>query len=103
MFNKIKSYVQDQVSLAKLESVERMGKTTAAVVYMAVALVFSLFFILLLSLAGAFFISYYYDEFYGFLIMAGIYLLILILLFVFKKSIQNAVANIVISSALNKK
>lgn len=104
MFSKIKNYVADQVTLVKLEGVERVGRAVAAVAFMLIALVFALFFFTFLCFAGAYYLSVYLDSYtYGFLAMAGVFFLLLIIFLIFKKGIQNLVVNIVIAATMGDK
>lgn len=101
MFGKVKNYIQDQVTLAKLEVVENIGKAAASIAFLVIVAVFALFFFTFLSFAGAYYLAVYFDSvFYGFLAMSGIFLLLLILFFIFKKTIRNLVVNIVIASTI---
>lgn len=106
MFGKIKNYIQDQINLAKLEAVERVGRVAAVAVFMVAMLIFSIFFFTFLCLAGAYYLSVYFESnTLGFLAMSGVFLFLLILFLLFKKGIQRIVINIVIAAAMggNKK
>lgn len=104
MFGRIKNYIQDQITLAKLEVVERIGKAIGAVVFLLIVLVFALFLFTFLCFAGAYWLSVCFDSYtFGFLAMAGVLLILLLLFFIFKKGIQNIVVNIVISAAMTDK
>lgn len=100
MFKKVKNYIQDQVTLAKLEVVEVVGKVAATAVFFSLIALFSLFFIILLSIAIGFLISAYLGYTYGFLIIAGFYFLLLILFFIFKKSLKNMITNLFVATAM---
>ena len=101
MFGKVKNYIQDQVTLAKLEVIENIGKAAASIAFLVIVAVFALFFFTFLSFAGAYYLAICFDSvFYGFLVMSGIFLLLLILFFIFKKSIRNLVVNIVLASTV---
>lgn len=104
MFSKIKNYIQNQITLAKLEVVEKLGKVTAAIVFLLIVLLFSLFLFTFLCISGAYFLSIYFESYaYGFLAMSGIFAILLLLFFIFKKGIKNVIVNIVISAAMNDK
>ena len=101
MLGKVKNYIQDQVTLAKLEVVENIGKAAASIAFLVIVAVFALFFFTFLSFAGAYYLAVHFDSvFYGFLAMSGIFLLLLILFFIFKSSIRKLVVNIVIASTV---
>lgn len=86
MFGGVKNYVQDQITLAKLEVVEGAGKAAGSIVAMVFMAIFAVLFIVFLSIAGAYYLSVYFGSYmYGFLAMSGVFLLLMILLVVFKK------------------
>ncbi|MGV4529853.1 phage holin family protein [Ornithobacterium rhinotracheale] len=104
MFGGVKNYVQDQVMLAKLEVVEGAGKAAGSIVVIIFMALFGLFFFTFLGIAGAYYLSIYFESYiYGFLAMAGIFLLLLILFAIFKKAIQNLVANIIVAATMGGK
>ena len=104
MFGKVKNYVQDQVTLAKLEVVENIGKVASAIAFLVIIAVFALFFFTFLCFAGAYYLAVYFGSFfYGFLAMSGIFFLLLLLFLIFKKGIKNLVVNMVIASAMGDK
>lgn len=102
MFNKIKSYVQNYVTLVKLEGIEAVGKIAANIVYIILILLFSSFFILLGSFAAAYYLATLYGPPVGFLIVTGFYLLMILLFIIFRKQFVNMVVNIAIASATKK-
>lgn len=103
MLNSIKSYIHDQIALVKLEGVEVIGRVVSKVVFLLLLGMFIMFFILLLSFAGAFYLGELYGRGNGFLIITGIYLICIILLFIFKKPIQNLILNISIAASMAEK
>lgn len=75
-----KDYVEDRILLLKIQAAEKSGKLVAALFTLAVVCLFSFFILLFVSIMGA----YYFagitgSTFYGFSIIAGIYLLLLLL------------------------
>lgn len=99
MLGKLKNYIQDYVTLAKLEGIEAVGKVAANIVYIIIMLLFFSFFILLGSFAAGYFLSEMFDRTTGFLIVTGFYLLLIILLVIFRKQFINAVVNIAIAAS----
>lgn len=102
MFGNIKNYVQDKITLAKLEGVESIGRIISRVTVLILMAIFATFFLLIISFAAGYYISLFYDSYsVGFLIVAGFYFLLFLLLLIFKKGIQNLIINMVISSAMS--
>lgn len=102
MFKSLKNYIQDQITLAKLESVESIGRIISKIAIMMVILLFSLFFLLTISFAIGYYLSSIFEKRYlGFLIVAGIYFGLIMITLLFKKNIQNIIINIVISATMN--
>lgn len=103
MLNSIKSYIHDQIALVKLEGVEVIGRVVSKIVFLLLLGMFIMFFILLLSFAGAFYLGEHYGRGNGFLIITGIYLLCILILIIFKKPIQNLILNISIAASMTDK
>ena len=103
MLGSIKNYINDQVSLVKLEGVEALGRVVATVAFLLLVVMFIMFFVLLLSFAGAFYFGELFGRANGFLIVTGIYLLLIILLVFLKKPIQNLIINITIAASMADK
>jgi len=92
------SYVDDRILLLKIQAAEKSGKLMSALVTMAVVALFTFFILLFLSIMG----GYYFAEitgsmFYGFSIIAGIYVfLLLVFLFLNKRVLSKRIINMVI-------
>lgn len=102
MFDVIKDYALKRVDLLKLEATEK-GVVSAgfATVFIFIAL-FLIFFLILLNIGIAFLIGEALDNYgYGFLIVAGVYLLLIILMVVLMKPIKDMVANKLIKIIFN--
>ncbi len=81
-------YVDDRILLLKIQTAEKSGKLIAATVKMAVVALFVFFILLFVSIMG----GYYFAEvtgstFYGFSIIAGIYVFLLLLYLVLDKQV----------------
>ncbi len=101
MLDLVKDYAGKRLDLLKMEATEKSSVTAGTLTYLSVALVAALFFIALLNVGLAFLIGHYLGNYgYGFLIMAGFYLLILIIVLLLRKTIKNSIANMIIK-ALN--
>lgn len=103
MFGQVKSYVRDYITLMKLEGIETIGRIAGKIVFVILMLLFVSFFILLGSFAGAYYLATLYGAPIGFLIVTGFYLLLILLLIIFKKQFINMVINIALSSVSKKK
>ncbi len=80
MAEHVKEYVNNHISSAKISVAEKTSGMLANIIALAVALTVFLFFIIFSSVALAFVFAKLTGEYYwGFLIVAGIYLLIGIL------------------------
>lgn len=102
MFSGLKNYLEDQISLMKLEGIEAGGKVASAVMYTLILMLFIMFFVLLLSFAAAFYLGELYGKVNGFLFITAFYLLAILLSVVFRKNIQNLFLNIIISTTISR-
>lgn len=102
MIDIVKEYASKRLELLKMEATEKGSMTVGNVIFIVLLIFFFLYFFILLNLGLGLLIGYYLDNYaWGVLIMAGFYLLLMIILFVAKKSLKNSVANKIIKS-LNK-
>jgi hypothetical protein len=91
------NYVDDRLLLLKIRAAEKSGKLAAIIVKLAVTLFFIFFIFLFVSIMG----GYYFSEitgsqFYGFGIIAGIYVFLFLMFLLFRKQISRQVMNTVI-------
>ena len=99
MLDLVKEYVAKRVDLLKMEATEKSSVTAGIITFLAIATVAGLFFLVLLNIGLGLLIGSYLGNYgYGVLIMAGFYLLILLIVFLTRNSIKNAVANKIIQS-----
>lgn len=97
MIETIKEYASKRIDLLKIEATEKSSLSAGMITYLVVLLVAFAFFIILFNFGIAFLIGKAMDNYsYGFLIVAAFYLLVMILVVVFKKRIVNSVADQVI-------
>ncbi|MDQ1162241.1 positive regulator of sigma E activity [Chryseobacterium sp. SORGH_AS 447] len=97
MIETIKEYASKRIDLLKIEATEKSSLSAGVITYFVIMLVAFGFFIILFNFGIAFLIGEALgNQSYGFLIVAGFYLLIMILVMVFKKKIVNSVADQVI-------
>lgn len=82
----IKEYVNNRVSAVKLQTAERSSKVLSDLSAVAIVAAIMLVFVIFLSMAGAYALSSWLGETYlGFLIVAGVWLLIALLIWVNKE------------------
>lgn len=97
MIETIKEYASKRIDLLKIEATEKSSISAGVIAYLVILLVAFGFFIILFNFGLAFLIGKALDNYsFGFLIVAGFYLFIMILVVVFKKKIVNMVADKVI-------
>ncbi|MDC8103782.1 MULTISPECIES: phage holin family protein [Chryseobacterium] len=97
MIETLKEYASKRIDLLKIEATEKSSLSAGMITYLVVLLVAFAFFIILFNFGIAFLIGKALDNYsYGFLIVAAFYLLIMILVVLFKKRIVNTVADQVI-------
>ncbi|WP_068598230.1 phage holin family protein [Vaginella massiliensis] len=102
MFKDLKSYINNRITLTKYEVVDSVSHMIAGGVYGLIIAVFSLFLILLGSIAVGFVLGQLFDDNgIGFLVVTGLYLLFLILCILFRKKIKLLLTNIVIANSMN--
>ncbi|WP_345988704.1 phage holin family protein [Chryseobacterium sp. Chry.R1] len=97
MIETLKEYASKRIDLLKIEATEKSSLSAGMITYLVILLVAFAFFIILFNFGIAFLIGKALDNYsYGFLIVAAFYLLIMILVVLFKKRIVNTVADQVI-------
>jgi len=101
---KIKEYIQDRLLLLKLDAVERGSKIIATIFTILIIALFSFFVLLFLSVMAAYLFGELLGQiFWGFGIVAGIYIILLVLIIIFrKKIIQKNIADIIIGIVFEK-
>lgn len=97
MIDILKQYAAKRAGLLKMEATEKTSVSLGTATFILLAVFVATFFIILLNIGLGLWIGYLLGNYaYGVLIMAGVYLLIFIILFMLRKSITNSVANKVI-------
>lgn len=95
----VKDYASKRLELLKLTATEKGVETAGTVTNGVLMAVFGIFFLILLNIGVAFLIGEALDNYgYGFLIVAGFYLLLLVLVLVFGKKIKNLIATKILKS-----
>ena len=99
MVDILKNYASKRLDLIKMEATEKGSLAAGTTVVLVAVAFFAIFFLILLNIGIACLIGQALDNMaYGFLIVAGIYLLLIVILIVAMKGIKNAIANKIISS-----
>lgn len=84
----LKKYISDRITLIKLQSIEKISTIAAGIASGITLAVLGLFFLVFFSITLGFLFSYWLNnEAAGFGIVAGIYLLLIIIVLVFGKKI----------------
>ena len=99
MLDIVKDYASKRLELLKMEATEKSSVTAGTITYLSLAAVAGLFFIILLNIGLGFLIGNWVDNYaYGFLILAGVYLLLIIIIFAARNAIKGMIANKIIKS-----
>ncbi len=97
MIEIIKEYISKRIDLIKMEITEKVTLSAGVVLLGVLISIAFLFFIILLNIGLGLLIGYWLGNYaYGMLIMAGIYLLIIVVLFLSRKAIKDSVADMII-------
>lgn len=104
MIDSIKNYIEKRFQLIKLELVGVFANMASGLVSSFIILIFVLFILLMLSFSLAFWFAKLVDSYsLGFAMVAGIYLVIFLLYFLFGKSkIDKNIKDAIVQSALNQ-
>src|ERR1044072_9050348 len=92
------SYVEDRILLLKIQAAEKSGRLFSALVTLAVVALFVFFILFFISMMrGYYFAELTGSTFYGFSIIAGIYILLLLIFLLLNKTIiSRRIMNMVI-------
>jgi len=103
--NLLKQYISDRITLVKLQSIEKISTVAASIASGVTLAVLGLFFLIFLSITlGFLFASWLDSNTAGFGIVAGIYLLLIIIIVVFgKKIFGNLITKKIIQNSFKKK
>ncbi|MGE4513097.1 phage holin family protein [Chryseobacterium taeanense] len=97
MIETIKEYASKRIDLLKIEATEKSSLSAGIITYLVLMLVAFGFFIILFNFGIAFLIGKALgNSSYGFLIVAAFYLVVMIMIMIFKKKLVNYVADQVI-------
>jgi sterol desaturase/sphingolipid hydroxylase (fatty acid hydroxylase superfamily) len=102
MFDDLKQYINNRIAYAKLEIVDSVSNMISAGVFGVLVGMLIMMVLFLGSLAAGFLFGTLFDNFgYGFLAVMGVYVFLLIILFLCRRKIMTAVTNKVIEAAFD--
>src|SRR3954471_18195492 len=103
--NLLKQYINDRITLIKLQSIEKISTLAASIAAGVTLALLGLFFLIFFSITlGFLFASWLDSNTAGFGIVAGIYLLLIIIIVVFgKKIFGNLITKKIIQNSFKKK
>lgn len=99
MIDIVKQYASKRLDLLKMEATEKSSVGAGTATFVILASIAALFFVFLLNIGLGLWIGSLLGNYaYGILIMAGVYLLILVIIVLARKSITNNIANRIIKA-----
>ena len=102
LFEKAEQYVKTNIELAKLKVIDKVADTIGALVTQIALVLVGFFFFLMINMGIAFWLGTILGNTHlGFMVVAGFYLLVGIVIFIFRKSIlKTPISNSIISQFL---
>ncbi|HUR30402.1 MAG TPA: phage holin family protein [Saprospiraceae bacterium] len=102
LFEKAEAYFKTNIELAKLKLTDKVADVVGALVTQIAIILVIFFFFLMINMGIAFWLGTIVGTTHvGFIIVAGFYLLVCLLLFAFRKTIlKNPISNSIISQIL---
>lgn len=102
MFDDLKLYINNRIAYAKLEIVDSVSNMISAGVFGVLVGMMVMMVLFLGSLAAGFLFGTLFDNFgYGFLAVMGVYVVLLIILFLARRKIMTTVTDKVIQAAMD--
>lgn len=103
LLEKIKDYVETRIELIKLKAIDKSSGVLSSIISILVLAIFSLFFLILLSIGLSLFIGELLGKsYYGFFVVAFFYIIIgLVIFFARHKWIKPPVEGMMIKSLLD--
>lgn len=91
LLEKIEDYSKTTIELVKLKAVDKLATTVSNVVYVIIISLLAFFFLLIINLAISFWLGELLGKTYlGFFVVAGFYVLLILLFVLFKKQLIKA-------------
>lgn len=105
LFEKAQDYTKTSIELLKLNAIDKAADITASLAFRLVLGMFVAIFSLFISVSISLYIGKLLGEYYlGFLIVSGFYLMVVIVLFIFRdKLIKIPITNFIIKKLLETK
>lgn len=102
LLERIESYGKTTIDLVKLKAVDKLAKISTGLVFGIILALFVFFFLMIFNIALALWLGKLLGEIYlGFFVVAGFYVLLIIILILFKKQlIKTPLTNTIISKFL---
>lgn len=101
MIDYLKKYINNRIAYAKLEVVDSVSNMIGAGIFGILVGVFGVMILFIGSMAAAFMLSSWFDDMgTGFLLVMGIYILLLILFILFRRKIILIFTNNVVEAAM---
>ena len=102
LFEKAEEYIKTNIQLAKLKATDKVAEIVGSLVTQVAIVVLAFFFLLMVNIGIAFWLGVVLGQtYYGFLIVAGFYAVLAILVYVFRKTIiKTPISNSIISQIL---
>jgi hypothetical protein len=102
LFEKTEEYVKTNIQLAKYKAADKTGEIVGSLVAKATMVILGFFFLLMINIGIAFWLGQVLGrDHYGFMIVAGFYALLTLLVYIFRKAIiQTPISNTIITQIL---
>ena len=103
LWQKISSYLETKILLLKLQAIDKSSAIIASIVSKLILLLAVIFFLFLINIGIALWIGSLLGKlYYGFFILAGFYIIVALLLYVFrKKLLKEPINNFLIKELFN--
>lgn len=100
----VEQYLKDRLLLIKLQAVEKVSQGVASAVFVVLLVFLGFFMWLFLNITAGFFFGHLLGHtFWGFAVVTGFYLLLIIILMISRKALGRSITNTVIKSFFGKK
>ena len=102
LIDRAEKYGKTSIDLLKLKSVDKTGNLVSAFLSQTLLYIFLIFFIFILTVSAALWLGELLGKnYYGFLVVAGFYGLVTLILLIIRPSIKKHFKNAVINHLLN--
>jgi formate/nitrite transporter FocA (FNT family) len=102
LLGKVEDLVKTSIELARLKTVDKLSDVLSSALPGIILGVVVLFMILMLSIAASLYLGEITGQlWYGFLFTSGFYLIIIIILYLFRKPIKRQIGDSIIKKTLN--